>query len=118
MCPLFLLFQLYDFVSVCDITYTEHVFMFTGLCGCHHHGCMCLDFTFYYQWCSSEDFGYRSDMFIYFLNCFLESGMEKLVIMSLLSIRIKNVGFREKLGLSLGDPLALVMLLSHPELWP
>ena len=29
MCPLFLLFQLCDFVSVCDITYTEHVFMFT-----------------------------------------------------------------------------------------
>lgn len=57
-------------------------------------------------------------MFICVLNCFLESGTEKLVIMSLLSVMVKNVGFREKPGLSLGDLVALVLLLSPPEPWP
>lgn len=50
-------------------------------------------------------------MFVYFLICFLESGMEKLAIMPLLSTVVKNVGFRETLGLSLGDPVALVVFL-------
>lgn len=44
--------------------------------------------------------------------------MEKLVIMPLLSTVIKNVGFRETFGLSLGDLVALVMFLSQPELCP
>lgn len=44
--------------------------------------------------------------------------MEKLVIMPLLSTMIKNVGFRETFGLSLGDLVALVMFLSQPELCP
>lgn len=57
-------------------------------------------------------------MFVYFLVCFLESGMEKLVIMPLLSSVIKNVGFRETFGLSLGDLVALVMFLGQPELCP
>lgn len=57
-------------------------------------------------------------MFVHFLICFLESGMEKLAIMPLLSTVIKNVGFRETLGLSLGDPVALVTFLRQPELCP